>query len=159
MEIIRIPGTPNKYEQKKYNLDPLAELNIPRCTLEDLRGGGPEENANEFRSVLKGGDHTNAKRDAVVLNAGVGIYIYGGLANSISEGVDILARRTLNEGKWEILLQKWIEVSQAIHTDTQLREMFIGGINYRNMCCKFSVQKLLLVIFKLRIRTCYSRTH
>ena len=124
VEIIRTPGGTNKYEQKKYTLDPLTELNIPRCTLEDLRGGGPEENANEFRSVLKGGDHTNAKRDAVVLNAGVGIYIYGGLANSISEGVDI-ARRTLNEGKAEILLKKWIEVSQAIRTNTQLSEMLL----------------------------------
>jgi hypothetical protein len=30
-----------------------------------LKGGGPEENAAEFKAVLKAGDFTNAKRDSV----------------------------------------------------------------------------------------------
>ena len=105
------PGEPKKYEEKTFTFDPL-EVGVPRCTLEELRGGGPKENAEEFCKVLQGGEHTNAKRDAIVLNAGVGIYVYG-LTDSIAEGIE-LARKTLNGGKAEEVLKKWIEVSQAI---------------------------------------------
>ena len=78
----------------------------------DLKGGGPEENAEKFKAVLKGGSHTDAKRDSIVLNAGVGCYVYG-LAESIEEGCKI-ARTALEEGKAEALLEKWIETSQKI---------------------------------------------
>lgn len=78
----------------------------------DLKGGGPEENAEKFRQVLLGGDHTDAKRDSIVLNAGVGCYVYG-LTDSIEEGCK-LARETLNSGKASDLLQTWIDASQEI---------------------------------------------
>ena len=78
----------------------------------DLKGGGPEENAEKFRAVLQGGEESDAKRDSIVLNAGVGCYVYG-LTPSIEEGCD-LARKTLNSGKAAELLNKWIEVSQSI---------------------------------------------
>lgn len=35
---------------------------------------------------MKEGSHTNAKRNAVLLNAGVGLYVYG-KTNSIEEGI------------------------------------------------------------------------
>ncbi len=82
----------------------------------DLKGGGPEENAQKFKAVLQGGDHTDAKRDAVVLNAGVGCYVYG-LAATIEEGC-ALARSTLNSGKAAILLEEWIEKSQEIANES-----------------------------------------
>jgi anthranilate phosphoribosyltransferase len=80
----------------------------------DLKGGGPEENAQKFLDVLKGGSHTDAKRDSIVLNAGVGCYVYGleGV-NSIADGC-ALARKTLESGKASELLQTWIEVSQKV---------------------------------------------
>ena len=78
----------------------------------DLKGGGPEENAEKFRAVLQGGEESDAKRDSIVLNAGVGCYVYG-LTPSIEEGCE-LARKTLNSGKAAELLNKWIEVSQSI---------------------------------------------
>jgi anthranilate phosphoribosyltransferase len=78
----------------------------------DLKGGGPKENAEKFQKVLEGGDHTDAKRDSIVLNAGVGCYVYG-LTDSIEEGCK-LARTTLNSGKASELLQTWIEASQKI---------------------------------------------
>jgi anthranilate phosphoribosyltransferase len=78
----------------------------------DLKGGGPEENAEKFRQVLLGGDHTDAKRDAIVLNAGVGCYVYG-LVDTIEDGCK-LARETLESGKATELLEEWIKVSQAI---------------------------------------------
>ena len=87
-------------------------MGIPRCELIDLKGGGPEENAEKFKAVLEGGDHTDAKRDSIVLNAGVGCYVYG-LTSTIAEGCE-LARKTLNTGKASELLTKWIEASQEI---------------------------------------------
>lgn len=104
-------GEAKVYEENKFSFDPL-KIDIPRCKVEDLRGGGPVENAEEFRKVLLGGDHTNAKRDSIVLNAGVGIYVYG-LAESIPEGC-ALARKTLNSGKATEKLKEWIESSQSI---------------------------------------------
>jgi len=107
-------GETRSYEKKNYSFDPL-EVGIPRCDILDLRGGGPEQNAQEFRDVLEGGEHTNAKRDSIVLNAGVGCYVYG-LAESIEEGVK-LARMTLVSGKASDVLKKWIHSSQVIRNE------------------------------------------
>jgi anthranilate phosphoribosyltransferase len=99
------------YDTKQFEFDPES-IGIPRCELIDLKGGGPQENAEKFKKVLEGGSHTDAKRDSIVLNAGMGCYVYG-LTDSIEEGCK-LARSTLGSGKASELLQKWIEVSQAI---------------------------------------------
>jgi anthranilate phosphoribosyltransferase len=78
----------------------------------DLKGGGPEENAQKFKEVLLGGDHSDAKRDSIVLNAGVGCYVYG-LTKTMEEGC-ALARKTLQSGKASELLEQWIQASQDI---------------------------------------------
>src|SRR5438477_12250769 len=44
-------------------LDPEAELGIPRCSVEELRGGSPSENAAAIRAVFAGAD--GGRRDAV----------------------------------------------------------------------------------------------
>lgn len=103
------PGQPKEYEEKVISFDPL-DVNIPRCTVEDLAGGDATQNAEELRRVLEGGDHTNAKRDSVVLNAGVGCYVYG-LADSIEGGI-ALARETLESGKGLERLDLWIKTTQ-----------------------------------------------
>lgn len=105
-------GEKKTYITKSYQFDPLT-INIPRCAVEDLKGGDPATNAKEFEKVLEGGDYSaNAKKDAVVLNAGVGCYVYGA-AESIEEGC-ALARKTLVEGKAEEVLKKWKKVSKEI---------------------------------------------
>jgi anthranilate phosphoribosyltransferase len=104
-------GEAKIYEEKTFTFDPL-EVGIPRCKVEDLRGGGPVENAEEFRKVLLGGDASNAKRDSIVLNAGVGCYVYG-LTETIPEGCK-LAREVLNSGKATDMLKEWIACSQAV---------------------------------------------
>ena len=104
------------YQETKYEFDPLS-IGIPRCELIDLRGGSPSENAEHFIKVLEGGNYTNPKRDAVILNAGVGCYVYG-LVNSIEDGCT-LARQTLYDGKAATLLQEWIKVSQQIGNNNQ----------------------------------------
>jgi len=88
------------------------DIGVPRCELIDLKGGGPEENAEKFRKVLEGGDHTDAKRDAIVLNAGVGCYVYG-LTENFEDGCK-LARETLEAGKADALLKRWIATSQEV---------------------------------------------
>ena len=63
--------------------------------------------------VLQGGEYeNNAKKDSIVLNAGVGCYVYG-LTETIEEGC-ALAKKTLVDGKGEEVLKKWKEVSKEI---------------------------------------------
>lgn len=104
-------GEEKMYEEKEFEFDPLT-IGIPRCDIEDLKGGGPEENAEKFRQVLLGGNHTDAKRDAIVLNAGFGCYVYG-LSASIEDGC-ALARTTLESGRATELLSNWIRVSNEL---------------------------------------------
>lgn len=105
------PGETKKYQEKTYTFDPLS-IGMERCTLEELRGGSPEENAEEFRKVLKGGTDVNAKRNSIILNAGLGCYVYG-LAESIEDGC-ALAKKTLESGDAEKKLEEWIRASQSI---------------------------------------------
>ena len=108
---VAAPREPKKYEEREFDFDPES-VGIPRCELMDLKGGGPAENADRFRKVLLGGDHTDAKRDSIVLNAGMGCYVYG-LTETIEEGIQ-LARETLESGKASDLLEEWVVVSQEI---------------------------------------------
>lgn len=110
-------GEPKVYEEKKFNFDPL-DIGIQRCKVEDLKGGGPQENAEEFKKVLLGGDTSNAKRDSIVLNAGVGCYVYG-LCPSIEEGCK-LSREVLNSGKATEKLQEWIQCSQDVASEEKV---------------------------------------
>ena len=56
-----------KGKVKTYELDP-ADYDIPRATIEDLRGGTPEESAQMMRDLLSG-KLNGARRDAILLNA------------------------------------------------------------------------------------------
>ena len=75
-------------------IDPL-ELGVARCSVEELRGGRPEENAASIRSVLGGAD--GGRRDAVLLNA-AGAVAAAGHAEDLREGLE-LARRALDSGE------------------------------------------------------------
>ncbi|MFH1511994.1 MAG: anthranilate phosphoribosyltransferase [Bacillota bacterium] len=59
------------------------------CLQSDLAGGAPEENAAITRAIFAG--EKGPKRDAVLLNAGAGLYI-GGKADTHAEGVRLAAR-------------------------------------------------------------------
>ena len=106
------PGEPKQYEKTRFSFNPLDRCGVPRCTVEDLKGGDATVNASELRKALEGGTHTNGKRDAVVLNAGVGLYVFG-LAESIEAGVT-LARTTLESGAGLEKLDEWIATTQAL---------------------------------------------
>jgi anthranilate phosphoribosyltransferase len=75
-------------------LDPEVELGIPRCGIDELRGGSPAENAESIRQVFAGAD--GGRRDAILLNA-AGAIAAAGHATDLREGLDV-ARRTIDSG-------------------------------------------------------------
>jgi anthranilate phosphoribosyltransferase len=75
-------------------LDPEAELGIPRCSVDELRGGSPAENAEAIREVFAG--KNGGRRDAILLNA-AGAIAASGHAADLREGLEV-ARRTIDSG-------------------------------------------------------------
>jgi anthranilate phosphoribosyltransferase len=75
-------------------LDPEGELGVPRCGIEELRGGTPAENAQAIRDVFAGAD--GGRRNAILLNA-AGAIAAGGHAADLREGLE-LARAAVDSG-------------------------------------------------------------
>lgn len=91
---------------KSYVITP-EQFGFKSCTRKDLMGGTPEENAHIVRAILNG--EKGHKRNAVLMNAGAGLYI-GGKAESMKNGI-LLAAKLLDSGKVMETLEKLIEVS------------------------------------------------
>jgi anthranilate phosphoribosyltransferase len=91
-------------------LDPEAELGIARCSVEELRGGSPAENAEAIREVLAGAN--GGRRDAILLNA-AGAIAAGGHAADLREGLEV-ARRTIDSGAAAERLELLIAFSRGI---------------------------------------------
>ena len=81
-------------EVRERELDADAELGIPRCSIEELRGGTPAQNAEAIREVFAGAN--GGRRDAVLLNA-AGAIAAGGHADDLREGLE-LARESVDSG-------------------------------------------------------------
>lgn len=105
----------------QYRLDAVADLGLARATIEDLRGGDAQKNADVFRAVLDG--ESGAVRDAVCLNAAGAFVAYGKCAGiTPQEGTFLermaagleLARETLDSGKASQLLECWVELSTEL---------------------------------------------
>jgi len=75
-------------------LDPEAELGIPRCSVDELRGGNPTDNAESIRTVFAGAN--GGRRNAILLNA-AGAIAAGGHAADLREGLE-LARKAIDSG-------------------------------------------------------------
>mmetsp|Transcript_2339 Transcript_2339/g.7184 ORF Transcript_2339/g.7184 Transcript_2339/m.7184 type:complete len:394 (+) Transcript_2339:10-1191(+) len=100
------------YHRTKWTLDPLDDLGIPRCTLDDLKGGDADYNARALRDCLAASDHSDPRRDAVALNAAVGLYVYGA-ADSVQDGL-AAARRALASGAGLAKLDEWIAKTKEL---------------------------------------------
>lgn len=80
---------------RSYTITP-EQFGLKTCSKEELLGGTPAENAAITRAVLDGTE-TGAKRGAVLMNAGAGLFVAGRAAD-MSEGIAIAARM-IDSGK------------------------------------------------------------
>jgi anthranilate phosphoribosyltransferase len=93
-------------------LDPETELGVPRCAVEELRGGAPDENARAIRDVFAGAD--GGRRNAILLNA-AGAIAAGGHAADLREGLEI-AREALDSGAAGERLERLVAFSRQTVT-------------------------------------------
>lgn len=91
---------------KSYTISP-EQFGLTRCKKEELTGGTPDENAAITKAVLAG--EQGARRTAVVLNAGAGLYV-AGKADSVEAGVR-LAEELIDSGKAEKKLEEFVKYS------------------------------------------------
>jgi anthranilate phosphoribosyltransferase len=95
-------------------LDAEAELGVPRCSVEELRGGSPAENARAIRDVFAGAD--GGRRSAILLNA-AGAIAAGGHAADLREGLE-LARAALDSGAAAERLELLVAFSRETATSS-----------------------------------------
>ena len=93
---------------RSYEITP-EQFGIASCKKEELVGGEPAENAKIAREILEG--KKGAKYDAVVLNAGVAIYLADGTIR-MEEGIQ-KAREVLESGKAKEQLERFIKATNA----------------------------------------------
>jgi anthranilate phosphoribosyltransferase len=90
-------------------IDPETELGVPRCSVDDLRGGSPEENAAAIREVFAGAD--GGRRSAILLNA-AGAIAAAGHADDLRGGLE-LAREAVDSGAAAERLDQLIAFTRA----------------------------------------------
>ncbi|KLU65378.1 anthranilate phosphoribosyltransferase [Desulfosporosinus acididurans] len=95
---------------KSYYLDP-TELGFNYCNLEELIGGDAEENAKITLSILDGSER-GAKRDVVVLNAALCLYL-ADKAATIPEAVP-LAQDLIDSGAALSKLKEFARLSNEV---------------------------------------------
>src|SRR5215472_9732233 len=94
-----------------------AEIGIPRCEPDDLRGGDPATNAAVARTVLAG--EPGPVRDTVVLNAGAALAAAAGVPRAeglagVLVGACARAAAALDSGAAQDLLDRWVAASQRL---------------------------------------------
>ncbi len=85
------------YHERGFTQSQLSPENFPfqSATLADLHGGDKLENAEIIRRILRG-EERGPQRDAVLLNAGAGLFV-AGKVKSLAEGWE-LAGKTIDSG-------------------------------------------------------------
>ncbi len=93
---------------REFSIDP-AQLGLQPATADDLRGGGPDENAAVVERVL--GGERGPHRDIVALNAAAGLVV-GGAVVDIAAGLEAAAA-AIDDGCAQRALDALVRVSQA----------------------------------------------
>jgi len=97
-----------------------AEIGIPRCEPDDLRGGDPAHNAGVVHSVLAG--DRGPVRETVLLNAAAalvteaGVPEVGELPQALADGY-ARAAGVVDSGAAAALLDRWIQASRRLRPD------------------------------------------
>ncbi|MDA3810429.1 MAG: bifunctional anthranilate synthase component II/anthranilate phosphoribosyltransferase [Spirochaetaceae bacterium] len=91
-----------KGEKEDFIFDP-ASVGIKGFTLDQLKGGNAEENKNMALDLLEG-KGVEAVKQAVLLNGGAGLFVFG-MADSIADGYE-KAKAAFDSGKVQKLLKK-----------------------------------------------------
>ncbi len=83
---------------KTFTISP-RDFGLDTRSLDEIRGGGPQENARLIRAVLDGekSDHVAAARDLVIINAAAALHV-GGMAPDLLRATD-LARQSTESGQ------------------------------------------------------------
>lgn len=89
-----------------YVIEP-EQFGFQRCKKAELEGGTPEENAAITRAILDGA--SGPARDAVVLNAGAGLYV-AGKAAALEEGIR-MAQQIIDSGAAKARLEEFVKLS------------------------------------------------
>ena len=92
---------------KSYILEP-EQVGLKKCSLNELIGGDPKENAAIAMSILNG--EKGPKRDAVVLNSAACIYMVRDgitLTDAVKEAEEIL-----DSGRARVQLEKYVALSR-----------------------------------------------
>ncbi|MDF9409462.1 anthranilate phosphoribosyltransferase [Pelotomaculum isophthalicicum JI] len=92
-----------------YEIEP-EDFGMERCTLEEIKTGLPEENANTIRGVFSG-EITGPRRSVVILNA-AGALKVGGKAASFEEGI-ALAQQLIDSGAAAEKLKQLCKMSNS----------------------------------------------
>ena len=95
-------------EVREFTVDP-SDFGLAPAAIEDLRGGGPEHNAEAVERVLAG--TRGAHRDIVVLNAGAALVVAGSV-DDLASGIE-LAGAAIDDGRVAATLERLVAVSQA----------------------------------------------
>ena len=91
---------------KSYEIEP-EDFGFLKCKKEDLLGGTKKENAAITKAILNG--EKGPKREAVLLNAGAGLYI-AGKSRTLMEGV-LRAEQIIDSGRAKRQLEDFIRCS------------------------------------------------
>ncbi|MCR5798244.1 MAG: anthranilate phosphoribosyltransferase [Eubacterium sp.] len=97
-------------ELKTYEICP-EDFGLKSCTLDEIKTGTPEENANTIKGVFSG-EITGPRKDAIILNA-AGALVVGDKAANFEEGVK-LAREIIDSGKAQKKLEELATLSNQM---------------------------------------------
>lgn len=94
----------------RYTITP-EQYGFKRCNLEEIQGGGPEENAEITKRILSG-EERGPKRDMVVLNAALSLYL--GTDDCTVEDCIPRAREIIDSGAAYEKLKSFIKYTNEI---------------------------------------------